>query len=175
MTISFWCGLAFFLFSVYFVKRSLKMLREYEPSHRWPQTQGIILSSEASHLKSYTYRVEYEYEVNQKKYRGNRFALYTLSTECIYLAETITGIKPAIIESHKALRPLPETFEQQFQSFPLKKGDHVTAYYKSQSPDQAILLPGAGPKKYSDLTLAVMALCIGVALMLGNYFGYLGK
>lgn len=174
-TTAFWGGLAIFSFSAYFVRHSLAMMKDYEPSKRWPQAEGTILRSEATHSSSYSYWLEYEYQVDGKTYKGIRFALYTLSTECVWLAEKITGIKQSIVDHHKELRPLPKEFKDQFETLPLKTGDRVRVYYKPNAPQEAILLPGPGPKKHSDLILSLIGLCIGVGVMLGDYFDYFDK
>jgi len=156
MSNAVWGGLAISLFGLYMLKHAISSFVQGQASLQWQTVKGRIIESNAIQFHhrgdesnmgaGYSLFVEYEYQVNNKKYKSDRDAFYTLNSD-------------------EALE-----WSQCHNENP-----NVLVYYNPNKPEEASLTVGPREgKKYSDIILVSMLLVVSISVTVGGYFGHLG-
>lgn len=154
MNIPLWAGLAFAVFSAIMLWHAVAAYRLAKTSRSWPGTIGRItevrlwgLRNVGGEMKDVEkLAVGYEFEVGGSRYTGTSATFYTLM--------------------------YPETVAVADR---LRASDEVKVHYQPTDPKISVLLPGPRKDKpYSDLTLGVVGMVIGVAVAILGWLGVIG-
>jgi hypothetical protein len=155
MNIPLLAGLAFLVVGVYLLNRSLTKLKVASASENWPTTQGTLtkivllqkrlINGEMRDAENL--HVQYEYQLEGKTYQGSEPAFYTLM--------------------------YPETYEfaQKYQT-----SEPITVFYNPESHEQSVIITGRHPNKpYSDVSLSILAIVIGLGVAISAWLGYISS
>lgn len=103
---------------------SVPMTEEAEASESWPTSIGTIINSEVNQsvddgTTMYSAEINYQFNVENKSYVGNKISLASGGTSTSSLRE----------------------IKKDLQKYPI--GKEVTVYYDPELPNNAVLIPGA--------------------------------
>ncbi|MEZ6047919.1 MAG: DUF3592 domain-containing protein [Planctomycetaceae bacterium] len=127
---------AFFLF---LMARSIRTYLDLRQSRNWPSVTGKILRSEVSRQKTksddlFCPDISYEYEINEKKYVGNRLRIIPLD----------------VLDE--------DEIQEEIERFPL--GKEVSVYYDPELPERSVLTPGDEKEALTGIRFSLLILII---------------
>ena len=147
----FLIALGFLLFCIYMLRHALKNHRSAKASNDWPSVTGALTELQlwgkrrinGEMVDSENLIVQYQYEVNGKKFVGRRVAFYTL-----HYPETVDFAK----------------------RYP--QGSRVSVFYNPQNPAESVIVPGLHPQKpNSEIWLAGVGVVVLVVTVIGVFIG----
>lgn len=147
----FLVALGFLLFCIYMLRHALINHRSAKASNDWPSVTGALTELQlwgkrrinGDMVDSENLSVQYQYEVNGKKFAGRRVAFYTL-----HYPETVDFAK----------------------HYP--QGSRVSVFYNPQNPAESVIVPGLHPQKpNSEIWLAGVGVVVLVVTVIGVFIG----
>lgn len=147
----FLVALGFLLFCIYMLRHALINHRSAKASNDWPSVTGALTELQlwgkrrinGEMVDSENLSVQYQYELNGKKFAGRRVAFYTL-----HYPETVDFAK----------------------CYP--QGSRVSVFYNPQNPAESVIVPGLHPQKpNSEIWLAGVGVVVLVVTVIGVFIG----
>jgi hypothetical protein len=148
-------GIIFTFFCIFMCRFAMRNYKKSLASESWPSVSGEMVKVSLWGKRNINgemkdadkLNVEYKYTVKGAEFKNKDVAFYTLM--------------------------YPETLDF--------AGNHpvnsqIDVYYNPHEPTQSVLIigPRKGSKRYSDLSIAIIGILVGVAISISGWLGFIG-